>query len=80
MKRRTARATKRTQRKAQKEAGMKRPGGSSRYARKQQWLRDASRRDENLGRQLAKEGGYAYEPERKLFGFDISEPKPWSAS
>jgi hypothetical protein len=81
VKRRTARATKRAQRKAAKEAGMKRPGGQSKYGRKSQWLRDATRRDENLGRQLAKEGGYAYVAERKLFGFDVTDsPKPWSAS
>lgn len=81
MKRRSARSARRAQRKAQKEAGMRRPGGASRYAKKSQWLRDATRRDENLGRQLAKEGGYQYEAERKLFGFDIHEsPKPWSVS
>ena len=81
MKRRTARATKRAQRKAGKEAGMKRPGGQSKYGRKAEWLRSATKRDENLGRQLAKEQGTAYVAERKLFGFDIDQqPKPWSVS
>ena len=81
MKRRTVRATRRAQRKADKQAGMKRPSGQSKYGRKTEWLRSATRRDENLGRQLAKEGGFAYVSERKLFGFDINEsPKPWSAS
>ena len=81
MKRRSERATKRAQRKAGKAAGMKRPGGQSKYGRKREWLQAATRRDENLGRALAKEHGHAYGAERKLFGFDITEsPKPWSAS
>lgn len=81
MKRSTVRSERRAQRAAQKAAGMKRPGGASRYARKVEWLRSATRRDENLGRQLAKEGCYAYEAERKLFGFDVADsPKPWVAS
>lgn len=81
MKRRTARATRRAQRKADKQAGMGRPSGKSRYGRKIEWLRGATRRDENLGRQIAKEGGFAYVAERRLFGFDIDQqPKPWSVS
>ena len=81
MKRRSDRADKRAQRKAQKDAGMKRPGGRSKYGRKVDWLRSATRRDESLGRQLAKEHGHPYEAERRLFGFDIDQqPKPWSVS
>lgn len=81
MKRRTARAERRDQRKAAKQAGMGRPSGRSKYGRKTEWLRSATRRDENLGRQLAKAAGIEYVAERKLFGFDITDsPKPWSAS
>lgn len=80
MKRRTSRADERSKRKAAKEAGMKRPGGQSKYGRKQEWLRNATKADANLGRKLAKEQGIAYEAERKLFGFDIAEPKPWRSS
>lgn len=81
MKRRTDRAAKRAQRKAEKAAGMTRPSGRSRYGRKVEWLRSATRRDENLGRQLAKAGDFPYVAERRLFGFDIDQqPKPWSVS
>jgi hypothetical protein len=38
MKRSTTRSQDRAKRKAQKQAGMKRPGGKSRYARKRDWL------------------------------------------
>lgn len=38
MKRRTTRATKRAQLRAAKQAGMKRPGGKSKYGRKSEWL------------------------------------------
>ncbi len=37
-KRRTARADRRAQRNLQKQAGMKRPGGASKYAKKAVWL------------------------------------------
>lgn len=81
MKRRTDRTAKRAQRKAEKSAGMTRPSGRSRYGSKIEWLRAATRRDENLGRLLAKAGDFAYVAERRLFGFDVDQqPKPWSAS
>ena len=38
-KRRTKRATARANRKADKEAGMARPGGKSNYAKKKEWCR-----------------------------------------
>lgn len=81
MKRRSDRASKRAQRKAERAAGMNRPSRRSSYGRKVEWLRAATRRDESLGRQLAKAGDFPYVAERRLFGFDIDQqPKPWSVS
>jgi hypothetical protein len=75
VKRRSSRATKRAQRKAQKQAGMKRPGRSSKYAKKSTWLRNATNHDAAVARQNGEPAG------RRLFGFDIIEsPRPWSAS
>lgn len=74
MKRRSARATRRAQRKASKQAGMKRPGGASRYAKKSTWLRNATNHDAAVARTNGES------TERRLFGFDIIGPRPWSAS
>jgi hypothetical protein len=74
VKRRSARATRRAQRKAQKMAGMKRPGGASKYAKKQTWLRNATNHDNAVAKQNSEAS------ERRLFGFDIAEPKPWRSS
>jgi hypothetical protein len=77
MKRRTEKAQRRAARKATRASQQLASSGRSAYGRKKAYIRDASRRDANLGRQLAKEQGVPYESERPLFGFDFPEPKPW---
>ena len=74
MKRRTKRHDARVQRRLEKEQGMKRPGGSSRYAKKSKWLAAETRRDAVEAKRLGQPS------DGRVFGFQVSEPKPWRSA
>lgn len=80
MKRSVKRAKARAKRKAERQASQHRHGSTSNYARKREFLMRATSQDEGLGRRLAKEGGFNYVAERRLFGFDFDGIKPWRAA